>query len=559
MKKNFLILILLSCLQLNSSSQNINIPDTIFRNYLLAMGVDQNGNGQITIYEASHYYGEILVDSMNIFDLTGIEYFIHISKLSATGNHLSFLFMGNHYYLNSLIVDNNLIDTIYLSICDNLKVLSCKHNNLNQILLPGQIEYLDCSNNNFDTLELENYNELHYLNCSNNDLTLLDIFEINYLDTVICTNNNLTEINLPYSFQLKYLDISFNPDFQNLCVNQLPLDFVLHNEGIDDYKISLCLKEYQDVFRAGQYISTFNLDTTNRIIFFNTPIGFDLTADGIKDIEFSTHYQGNQWYGECWYYLKPINQSFMVGSSYFLNDTLYPLQNSLCSDSVLLSYVYGDYYGGIDSIWYPEGHYFEIITPGELDTIYSYAYVDNGPGINYFSLELNPSANWIKCPSSSPFNLGTDTVISVKDTLTLIAGSGYDAYLWNTKDTTESVTVIGQQYSTGIRDFLVWVKQGHCYFSDTIQVQIIDDSGIKNQVTEAPEIFPNPTYGYVNIISNNRQNEKINLYDTDGRILESYRCLEREITFDISQYHKGLYFLELITGNITYRYKILKL
>ncbi|MFK5856549.1 MAG: PKD domain-containing protein, partial [Bacteroidota bacterium] len=61
-------------------------------------------------------------------------------------------------------------------------------------------------------------------------------------------------------------------------------------------------------------------------------------------------------------------------------------------------------------------------------------------------------------------DLGNDTVICETDNIILDAGTGYTAYLWNTGDITQTLTVTAE----GL--YSVEAYTGHCYTYDTIQV-----------------------------------------------------------------------------------------
>jgi len=66
------ILILL-CLPLMTLGQNVNIPDTNFKAWLVGNNlINTNGDTEIQVSEATAFSGTINCSNMNISDLTGI-------------------------------------------------------------------------------------------------------------------------------------------------------------------------------------------------------------------------------------------------------------------------------------------------------------------------------------------------------------------------------------------------------------------------------------------------------------------------------------------------------
>ena len=87
-RKLSFVLILVIFSAFISFAQIINIPDENFKNYLLSIGIDTNEDGEISSYEANNYDGPIIVDSLNISDLTGIMAFKNITGLEIGRAHV---------------------------------------------------------------------------------------------------------------------------------------------------------------------------------------------------------------------------------------------------------------------------------------------------------------------------------------------------------------------------------------------------------------------------------------------------------------------------------------
>ena len=58
-------------------------------------------------------------------------------------------------------------------------------------------------------------------------------------------------------------------------------------------------------------------------------------------------------------------------------------------------------------------------------------------------------------------------------------------------------------------------------------------------------IFPNPSSGEVNVVSNQQQIELINVYDASGNLLQS----TNQLSFEIANKESGIYFIEIIGKN----------
>jgi gliding motility-associated-like protein len=63
--------------------------------------------------------------------------------------------------------------------------------------------------------------------------------------------------------------------------------------------------------------------------------------------------------------------------------------------------------------------------------------------------------------------IGNDTIIGIKDEVTLDAGNGFASYLWNTGSEYQSITV------SDSGNYWVRVSDGTCFNSDTINIEIV--------------------------------------------------------------------------------------
>ena len=81
-------------------AQNVTIPDQNFLSTLIAIGIDTNGDSQISVAEAeavtSLDVGSESTGQTNIADLTGIEAFINLTSLNCSGNKVNTLDLSSN-------------------------------------------------------------------------------------------------------------------------------------------------------------------------------------------------------------------------------------------------------------------------------------------------------------------------------------------------------------------------------------------------------------------------------------------------------------------------------
>jgi len=65
--------------------------------------------------------------------------------------------------------------------------------------------------------------------------------------------------------------------------------------------------------------------------------------------------------------------------------------------------------------------------------------------------------------------------------------------------------------------------------------------GIKDLFDSEISIFPNPTNGFINI--NTSEHYDITVTDISGRILKTYSNSENRFILNISNFNKGIYFI----------------
>ncbi len=147
------------------------IPDAGFENYLISIGVDTTLDGSVITSNLATVE-EIVINNLDISDLTGIEDCPNLFNLWLQNCNVSQLDVSNNLELQFIYFDNNNVQTIDVSMLPLLEKLSGRNNGLNSI---------DVSNNP----------ELELLEISDNDLTNLDVSTNTVLNRLDVVNNPL--------------------------------------------------------------------------------------------------------------------------------------------------------------------------------------------------------------------------------------------------------------------------------------------------------------------------------------------------------------------------------
>ncbi|MBC7390682.1 MAG: hypothetical protein H7329_15835, partial [Opitutaceae bacterium] len=111
MRKTFIIFLGIYIFFFRTSfAQVVNIPDKLFKSFLINNGVDKNGNGSIESFEAL-LCDSLEVSQIGIKDLTGLGSFVNLRFLGCDYNDLEKLNVSGNPNLEELSCLYNLIDT----------------------------------------------------------------------------------------------------------------------------------------------------------------------------------------------------------------------------------------------------------------------------------------------------------------------------------------------------------------------------------------------------------------------------------------------------------------
>jgi Leucine-rich repeat (LRR) protein len=225
----FLSIILLIQCERNEPNPQLTINDKNFLYALIALGIDTNGDGQISNAEAKTVIS-LDVSQNNISDMKGIEKFVNLDTLNCRDNDLTTLDVTNNTALKYLDCTYNELTTLDISLNTALVCLDCRVNGLTTLDVSKNIalEHMDCARNLLTTLDVSKNTALHFLTCSDNKLTTLDVSNLPDLWVLSCSGNQMSSLNISNNPDLgpftgmTVLDISNMPSLHEVCVLTMP-------------------------------------------------------------------------------------------------------------------------------------------------------------------------------------------------------------------------------------------------------------------------------------------------------------------------------------------------
>lgn len=215
------IVLTMSCSSDDTTIEPVNdlyldIPDARFESILIEKGIDSDGeiNHQLLRTDAA----EVRVLNLNfaaggeISDLTGIEGFLNLTKLSATQHSIAQIDLSGNTVLDSIYLSGNSINTIDLSYNPNLVLVDIQSNELHTIKGLSKaihLKKLNLSFNNFEEFNIHN-ESLEVLHMSNNLLNAIDLNGAITLKNVLLTSNKITTVDLSTNLALETVLLSDN-------------------------------------------------------------------------------------------------------------------------------------------------------------------------------------------------------------------------------------------------------------------------------------------------------------------------------------------------------------
>jgi hypothetical protein len=147
--------------------------------------------------------------------------------------------------------------------------------------------------------------------------------------------------------------------------------------------------------------------------------------------------------------------------------------------------------------------------------------------------------------------IGNDTVLESFSVLTLDAGAGHN-YLWSTGQTTQSITVTGNDLGLGNSSIWVMVYDYGCPVYDTINIEVV--VGINQSTSNfACNITPNPSNGNIRLdIINSKDDQEVYTFEVYNSIGQKVFLEQIDVygkfskTIDLRQFGKGIYFVKIV-------------
>ena len=190
------------------SAQITFIPDSIFEEHLINLGYDNLHNGWVLTDSVSSIDTLIISGYPNfeISDLSGIEDFYNLQYLDCSKNNIDTLNINTNTTLKYLDCYDASISELIIDNLNSLSTLDFSFNNLTNVNLSGNpgLTHLNCIRNQLSNLNLSNNTFLASLKCGDNILTSLDLSMVD-LEILQCQNNPITNINLSGNYSLKHL------------------------------------------------------------------------------------------------------------------------------------------------------------------------------------------------------------------------------------------------------------------------------------------------------------------------------------------------------------------
>lgn len=232
-----------------------NFPDANFRNFL-------KSKYMLSVITTAQLNActELDLNSLDIADLTGIQYFTQLTKLNCFNNEITSVDLRANTKLQELNLGYNKLTSIDLSANTQLQVLYLHHNQFNSTLSVANHSQLG-------TLWVHNNSSLIAVDCSNSNLTNFNVSNCTSLTTLECYGNtSLSSITgLSSCTNLMYVDC-YNCNFSDLsAICELPnlAEVYCGHNKLDSLELSQINLETLDV--SGNKQLTYLLCSRNRL------------------------------------------------------------------------------------------------------------------------------------------------------------------------------------------------------------------------------------------------------------------------------------------------------
>lgn len=291
-------------------SQIVDIPDNNFKQALISVGVDTNGDNQIQVEEAKATES-LLIGNRGITDITGIEAFENLKDFGCSGNTITNLSFENNLKLERLWCSAANVRFLELKNNVALRILDCSANNITRLELSDNVllekvicekndldiaavsdlpllKELDISNNRLLSLSLSNLAALEVLDFASNRISIIDISDLKSLKTLNCGLNNLESLEVVDLTNLEVLSCG-SSKLMNLKLENLPLIQEINCQRSSITSLSLVdmpvLKKLQAGYNDISTIELINLTSLEVLgLTTNELISLELNLPKLKDL-----------------------------------------------------------------------------------------------------------------------------------------------------------------------------------------------------------------------------------------------------------------------------------
>ena len=190
-----------------------NFPDANFRTYLIdTFSPDLSGSTYYFTAEKIAEVKEIACKNKSITSLYGIGLFTELETLDCSNNNFNVLDLAGNRKLKSVVCTDCSIVALNVSTCTELEELDCHNNGLLNLDVTRlvKLKTLNCCNNSMTTLDVGSNSELTLLNCSGNKLISLNTVALGKLKTLNCSGNELNGISVAANPLLESFDCGGN-------------------------------------------------------------------------------------------------------------------------------------------------------------------------------------------------------------------------------------------------------------------------------------------------------------------------------------------------------------
>ena len=207
-------LCLLPALALAEGAADVAIDPTNFpdANFLAYVGSFDTDNDKLLSPAELTKVKEMTLINKSIGDLTGIEHFTALTKLTCRWNQLTSLDVSKNTALEELDCGDNQLTSLDVSANTALKQLYCMNNPLTALDVSKNTSLTDlnCINTQRASLDVSKNTALTSLLCGENLLTSLDVSKNTALTSLRCAKNQLASLDVSKNTALEDLDFRWN-------------------------------------------------------------------------------------------------------------------------------------------------------------------------------------------------------------------------------------------------------------------------------------------------------------------------------------------------------------